>query len=127
IVVHHHRQPGVHWLRRVQHRYHSCGIGLRVLHEGHPYPVKYKGKWFRTAEALIQALRFENEEIPEEIRGKATLMGAIFAVKKHKGKMVVKPGNDQDVANMEMVLRLKLAGGDAGAKLIGANDHNQNP
>ena len=71
-MVHLHLQPGVHGLRRVQHRYHSCGIGLRVPHEGRPQPVKYKGKSFKTAEALFQALRIEDEAIREEIRGKAT-------------------------------------------------------
>jgi len=73
-----------------------------------PFPVRHDGKWWRTTEALFQALRFHNEAIKEEIRALPSPMGAKMRAKRHKAKRVIEPQSEQDVANMEMVLRLKL-------------------
>ena len=73
-----------------------------------PFPVKHGGKLWRTTEALFQALRFDDEAIAEEIHAEKSPMAAKMVAKRHKAKMVVVPQSEQDVANMEMVLRLKL-------------------
>jgi len=73
-----------------------------------PYPVEYDGKCWRTTEALFQALRFDDEAIREEIRGNKSPMGCKMRAKHHKARMVVVPQSELDLANMEMVLRLKL-------------------
>jgi ribA/ribD-fused uncharacterized protein len=73
-----------------------------------PFPVKYWGKWWNTTEALFQALRFEDDAVKEEIRASKSPMAAKMIAKKNKAKMVVIPKSEQDLANMEAVLRLKL-------------------
>lgn len=81
-----------------------------------PFPIKYAEREWRTAEALFQALRFvgedgswtENLDIISAIWREKSPMGAKFAAKKNVEKMVVKPLSEKDLANMEMVLRLKL-------------------
>ena len=74
-----------------------------------PYSVEYEGQRWPTAESLFQALRFDNPEIREQIRAAKSPMAAKFIAKNHKDQMVVVPRTAQDVANMAMVLRLKLA------------------
>ena len=39
-----------------------------------PHRITYEGKRYKTAEALFQALRFEDEEIREELRSLASPM-----------------------------------------------------
>jgi ribA/ribD-fused uncharacterized protein len=73
-----------------------------------PYPVPHAGKTWRTAEALFQALRFEDESIREAIRREKSPMAAKFVAKKHKAAMVVEPMGAADLDNMRLVLRLKL-------------------
>ena len=73
-----------------------------------PYPVTYQGKVYRTAEALFQALRFSDVSIAEEIRNNKSPMGAKFVAKRHAARMTVTPCSEQDVRNMDTVLRLKL-------------------
>jgi len=73
-----------------------------------PFPVKYDGKWWKTTEALFQALRFDDPTIREEIRNLDSPMGAKMRAKKLKAKMVLAPQGPQDLANMEIILRLKL-------------------
>lgn len=73
-----------------------------------PHPIHFAGKVWRTSEALFQAMRFEDEVIQEEIRGKLSPMAAKFVAKKHKSRMVVVPQSDLDLAHMEHVLWLKL-------------------
>lgn len=74
-----------------------------------PYPVEHDGLRWRTAEALFQALRFDCPAIREEIRAAKSPMAAKFIAKKQKDQMVVVPRSAQDLANMEMVLKLKLS------------------
>lgn len=73
-----------------------------------PSPIWHQGQRWRTSEALFQALRFNDRAIREEIRGEASPMAAKFVAKREREMMVVVPQSDLDVANMEMVLRLKL-------------------
>jgi N-glycosidase YbiA len=73
-----------------------------------PFPIKHGGKSWRTTEALFQALRFNDEAIAEEIRAEHSPMAAKMIAKREKAKMVVVPQSEEDVANMAMVLRLKL-------------------
>lgn len=71
-------------------------------------PIKYKGKEWKTSEALFQALRFEDEEIRELIRGEKSPMGAKMKAKGNKNKMLVEPMSEKDIENMKMVVRLKF-------------------
>ena len=73
-----------------------------------PYPFVYRGKEYRTTEALFQSLRFSDEEVIEAIRGEKSPMGAKFVAKRHKNKMVVKPLSAEDLDNMRLCLRLKV-------------------
>jgi ribA/ribD-fused uncharacterized protein len=73
-----------------------------------PYPITYKGKDWRTTEALFQALRFEDEEIIEAIRLEKSPMGAKMKAKKHKLSMVTEPQSGEDIDNMVMCIDLKL-------------------
>ena len=73
-----------------------------------PFPLEHEGQRWRTAEALFQALRFDDPGIREEIRTRTSPMAAKMAAKRHKARMVVVPHGEEDVANMRLVLRLKL-------------------
>jgi ribA/ribD-fused uncharacterized protein len=72
-----------------------------------PYPIKLTKRWL-TSEALFQAMRFDDEEIQEEIRNEKSPMGAKMKAKKHKDMMVVEPMSEEDLDNMRVVLNLKL-------------------
>ncbi len=74
-----------------------------------PYPVEYQGLTWRTTEALFQAMRFDDGDITEEIREQRSPMAAKLKSKKHKDKMVIRPGSDHDRDNMRTCLRLKVA------------------
>jgi ribA/ribD-fused uncharacterized protein len=71
-------------------------------------PIKYKDKEWKTSEALFQALRFEDEEIRELIRGEKSPMGAKMKAKGNKNKMLIEPMSEKDIENMKMVVRLKF-------------------
>ncbi len=73
-----------------------------------PYPIDYRGTTYRTTEALFQALRFDDVQIIESIRGQKSPMAAKMIAKKNRDHMVVKPMSDDDLDNMKMVLRLKI-------------------
>jgi ribA/ribD-fused uncharacterized protein len=73
-----------------------------------PYPVRHDGRVWRTSEALFQGLRFDDATIQETIRRQKSPMAGKFTARHYKAKMVVVPWSRQDLANMEMVLRLKL-------------------
>jgi ribA/ribD-fused uncharacterized protein len=75
-----------------------------------PFPVAHDGKIYRTTEALFQALRFDEETIREAIRNEKSPMAAKMRAKTFRSRMVVAPQGEQDVDNMQMVLRLKLHG-----------------
>ena len=73
-----------------------------------PYPIEFNGKRFRTTEALFQAMRFEDEEVIEEIRAEKSPMAAKFVAKRNKERMVIEPCGEKDIENMRECLRLKL-------------------
>lgn len=73
-----------------------------------PYSVTHDDRLYRTTEALFQALRFDSEEIRDEIRAEKSPMSAKMRAKGYRDRMVVEPRSDEDVANMRAVLRLKL-------------------
>ena len=81
-----------------------------------PYPLTVEavgtrmlsGTW-RTAEALFQATRFDDLEIREEIRACSSPMQVKMIAKHNAARMVVKPRGPQDLAHMELILRLKIA------------------
>ena len=80
-----------------------------------PHKVKHDGKWWNTAEALFQALRFpmdavndKGENIREMIRAQKSPMAAKMKAKSSKTHMIIPPMGDEDLENMRMVLRLKF-------------------
>jgi ribA/ribD-fused uncharacterized protein len=72
------------------------------------FPIEYSGKTWKTAEHLFQALRFDDEAIKEQIRTEPSPMWAKILAKRNAAKMAIVQRGGQDVANMGMVLRLKL-------------------
>lgn len=74
-----------------------------------PYSVLHEGKTYRTTEALFQALRFDDESIIELIRSQKSPMAAKMVAKPHKSKMIIEKFSNQDIENMRLCLRLKLA------------------
>jgi hypothetical protein len=72
-----------------------------------PHPVKYKGYAYRTAEALFQCMRFEDEEIQTLIWDQPSPMGAKMVAKGKRELMKVAPQSDTDIENMENVLTMK--------------------
>ena len=75
-----------------------------------PHPVMYEGQEWRTAEALFQALRFNDPQIREAIRTQTSPRGAKMKAKRndYRPMRVVEPMSDQDLANMRLCLRLKF-------------------
>ncbi len=73
-----------------------------------PHPVRHEGRLWATTEALFQALRFRNAAVRDLIWEQKSPMTAKMMAKKHKAEMMVAPGGDEDLANMRMVLRLKI-------------------
>lgn len=73
-----------------------------------PFPITVNGETWRTAEALFQAMRFDDPTIQQAIRSQTSPMAAKMVAKKHKADMAVVPCSDADVENMLVVLRLKL-------------------
>jgi ribA/ribD-fused uncharacterized protein len=71
------------------------------------YTVRYEGKSYRTAEALFQALRFNDEEIRKEIWLQSSPMIAKHNAKKHASKLVTQPKSNNDIDNMRLVVELK--------------------
>lgn len=73
-----------------------------------PYTVSYNNKVWPTSEALFQALRYKHAGIQKEILQQSSPMAAKMKSKSYADKRVVEPQSQQDLENMEMVLRLKL-------------------
>lgn len=73
-----------------------------------PYKLIYKNKEFKTAEALFQSFRFNDERIIEEIRNCKSPMIVKMITKNYLNEMVIVPTSPEDVLNMEIVLKLKL-------------------
>ena len=73
-----------------------------------PHPIKYNGKTWRTAEALFQALRFDDPVIIEMLHAQKSPMAVKMKTKPLIGQMLFARGSDTDVNNMRMILKLKL-------------------
>jgi ribA/ribD-fused uncharacterized protein len=73
-----------------------------------PFPITHGGKVWPTAEHLFQALRFEDGSIREAIRFRRNPFAAKLVAKANAARMAVQPCSQQDLDNMETVLRLKL-------------------
>ena len=73
-----------------------------------PYPISYKNKLWPTAEALFQALRYSDESIRDLIHQQKSPFAAKLTSKSNIGKRVVQAQSPQDLANMELILKLKL-------------------
>lgn len=73
-----------------------------------PHPIEYGGKYWKTAEALFQALRFQDAAVIEAIRQEASPMKAKMISKKHKAKWVVQPCTEEDLNHMRLILELKV-------------------
>ncbi len=72
------------------------------------YPITYENKVWPTAESLFQALRYSETSIQNTIRAQTSPMAAKMLSKSFAHKRTVQPMSQEDVANMELVLRLKL-------------------
>lgn len=72
------------------------------------HPIQYDGKVWPTAEALFQALRFDDVSVKEAIRQAKSPFRAKMIAKAHKDQMVVVQRSEQDLQNMRLVLRLKV-------------------
>jgi predicted NAD-dependent protein-ADP-ribosyltransferase YbiA (DUF1768 family) len=89
-------------------------------------PITYNGQIWRTSEALFQALRFEDFEIREVIRGKQSPLLAknISKRKEYLAKRVVEPMTTEDIENMRLCLRIKFdQHPDLREKLLTTGDH----
>jgi predicted NAD-dependent protein-ADP-ribosyltransferase YbiA (DUF1768 family) len=73
-----------------------------------PYPIVFEGKTWLTAEALFQAMRYESPKIKNLIMRAKSPMAAKMLSKSHIGKRVIVSQSQNDLDNMEMILRLKL-------------------
>ena len=71
-------------------------------------PIVYDGKIWKTAEALFQALRFDDDSIREMIRNEKSPIGLKLKVKNISHLMSIAPKGKQDIENMRVVLRLKF-------------------
>lgn len=72
------------------------------------HKIEYLGATYSSAEALFQALRFNDEQIKEEIRKAKSPMAAKLVAKKNAMFMDVEPTSPEDVRNMVLVCSLKL-------------------
>lgn len=74
-----------------------------------PFAIRYQGDDFCTSEALFQCLRFADTAIIDEIRSQKSPMSAKMIAKKHRQHIVVEPQSEQDVHQMRLCLKLKIA------------------
>lgn len=93
--------PSVAIIRKVkaEHGWMSNMSRHRVVHAGIEYG---------SAEALFQALRFEDEEVRAEIRKQPKPMAAKRTAHAFDEWMTTKPCSIEDLEHMRLVLRLKL-------------------
>ncbi len=74
-----------------------------------PFPVQFDGVWWRTTEALFQALRFPaGSPVRNEIWKQCSPMAAKMISKRCKAERVVEPCSAVDLNNMRLCLGLKL-------------------
>lgn len=73
-----------------------------------PHAILYMDKVYKTAEALFQGLRFDDETIRELIRAERSPMRAKLVARGNVDRMVVEPRSPKDLGNMRLVLRMKV-------------------
>lgn len=72
------------------------------------FAITWECQEWRSSEAVFQAMRFDDPAIREAIREEKSPMAAKIKAKANADKMTVTPLSDQDLKNMDTVLRLKL-------------------
>ena len=72
------------------------------------FPIMHEGLVYQTAEHLFQVLRFSNPAVREVIRLQRSPMSAKMKAKQYSEQYVVTPTSPEDLANMRMVLKLKV-------------------
>lgn len=72
------------------------------------YPITFEGKTWLTAEALFQAMRYKHKNIRNAIMQAKSPMAAKMISKSYSDKRILEPQGQQDLQNMEMIIRLKL-------------------
>ncbi len=70
-------------------------------------PGELAGEW-RTAEALFQALRFDDRNVIEAIRAERSPMSAKMVAKRFAELQVVRPRSPEDTDLMYVVVRMKV-------------------
>jgi len=107
------------WFKKVKEPYGWMGNMA-------PYPITYKGKVWRTSEALFQSLRYADPAIIEQIRQQKSPMGAKLVAKISVNMVhrVIDAMSPQDVLNMEMCVLLKFQQHPDIAKLLKATNPN---
>lgn len=73
-----------------------------------PYPIVYNKKEWKSAEALFQSLRFNDETIKEMIRAEKNPMNAKLKAKEFIDKMSIVQLSNDDVDNMKFCIKLKI-------------------
>jgi ribA/ribD-fused uncharacterized protein len=76
-----------------------------------PYPIEYRGKHYRTTEALFQCMRFEGyPEVQKIIMAQRSPMGAKMKAKKFRKELGLKVnmGDKADLERMIICLKSKL-------------------
>ena len=73
-----------------------------------PHPITMDGVVWRTNEHAFQALRLPPGELRHMVGRVPSPMGAKMAAKLLRQHWVVEPRGEQDLANMRLVLRLKV-------------------
>lgn len=72
------------------------------------HPIEYMGKMWKTSEALFQALRYNDQQIQDEIRTQASPISAKMKAKTHRIKRIIEPQSPADLDNMRLCLKLKF-------------------
>jgi ribA/ribD-fused uncharacterized protein len=72
------------------------------------HAIRHAGRVWPTAEHLFQALRFEDEAVREAVRAEPNPFRAKLLAKAESVRMAVSPCSENDVSNMQLVLRLKM-------------------
>jgi predicted NAD-dependent protein-ADP-ribosyltransferase YbiA (DUF1768 family) len=72
------------------------------------YPITFNDKVWLSAEALFQSMRFDDEEIKDKIQKAKNGFVAKIVAKQNADKMIIEPMSEVDLANMDVVLQLKI-------------------
>lgn len=103
-----------HWTGTLSNSEHKI-LSFRKVHEPlgwlsnmSPHPVGFETILYPTCEHLFQCMRFENEEVRNEILNKKSPMSSKMIAKKHKEQMVITPRSQVDLDLMKTVIRIKM-------------------